>query len=194
LPTFSHLARYPLFLLTDNKTYFRAGSATKAEKRLGKNKHYEGVTQQKMVNIDKNATTYDRDEQGNLLSKKVELKTYPKEKYGKIGVKDGETPEVEVLPCPRGKLNRLQKKSEKQEEEGDEVTDADQKLIADHLKNPEYSKDEVGDINDLDLVEAYIAAIQSVSLGVKQEDIKDKSASERLEEMREQAGESFQQQ
>lgn len=147
------------------------------------------------TNIDKDKTVFDRDEGGNLLSQEVKLKTLPKSKRPKIGVDEDEVPTVEIKPIPRGKFNRLVKESQRQEAKSDDedvITEADKEFLGDHLVAPDYSDQELEDLNDVDLVEAYMAAIQSVSLGVPQEKIKDMSAEERIEAGRDQNAESFQ--
>lgn len=146
-------------------------------------------------NINKDSTVFDRDESGNLLAKEVELETLPENKYSKFGIPKDETPTVEIKPVPRGKFNRLVRESQRQEAEADgedTITDADRELLGDHLAEPDYSDQELEDLNDVDLVEAYIAAIQAVSLGVPQEKIKDMSAEERIEAGRDGNAQSFQ--
>lgn len=122
-----------------------------------------------MARLSKENTAYERDEDGNLPEKEVPLKTLSDEKKSKFGAKEDEEATVKLRPPTRGKLDRLRREAEEEnEDDEDEVTDQDMALIREHVVDPDY--DESDYIPDVDLVTSLIVAIYSEATGIPQED------------------------
>ena len=85
--------------------------------------------------LDKKATLFERDENGELIPQEVSLEIDKDDEYQKEY--DGET--VVIVPLPRGKIKTLLS-AMPEDKDGD---DLDGKLILDHCVKPKYTEEEV---------------------------------------------------
>lgn len=104
---------------------------------------------------------FNRDEEGNLIGKKVKLELL-----------EG-MPEIIVKPITRGTLNVIYQMAKEGTQE--EKTNADNEVIEKGLIEPSFTKEEIKDMKPK-YAGAISTAIMSVSLGIEQKDINDKKS------------------
>ena len=91
--------------------------------------------------LKKEITLYDRDQDGNLIPQKVELKlaSRDKEKYPELV---GE--EIFITPMPRGEIKkRFNITGKVDDTEPQTDRDEDAEIIVEHCKNPQYTLEEL---------------------------------------------------
>ena len=109
-----------------------------------------------MTLINKDDTIFMRDEKGELLPQTIKIE----------GIDDDL--EIEVIPIPRGKLQRIFKS--KREDTNDEK-DLDGEIILEHCINPKYTAEEIKVMKPR-IANAIVSAILSLSMDVKPKEMK----------------------
>ena len=116
-----------------------------------------------MEYLKKEASLFDRDENGILIAVVVELE----EMEGK--------PQISVLPIPRGKLQKISAEHQAGNAEG-----LDDRMVLEHCVNPKYTEEEVKLLKPL-MADAITTAIMAISTGRTQKVIREAGKKKALE-------------
>ena len=119
------------------------------------------------MTINKNAILFQRNGEGNLISREVELDALE----GK--------PTVKIIPLTRGKLNDIYSKAKGGTIE--EQTEADTEILRIGLVEPKLTDDEISDLMP-QFASAITTAILAASLGLTQKQITDQATQQVLTE------------
>lgn len=109
--------------------------------------------------LGKEETLFERDDKGELIALDVVLNS----------LKD--KPTINVKPIPRGKIKQIIAESKKGE---DAEKDQDALIIMEHCLIPKFTEEDVKGLKPL-YAGAIVTAIMSLSMGVEQDAIKNKS-------------------
>ena len=119
------------------------------------------------MTINKDAILFQRNGEGNLIAREVELESL-----------DGK-PKVKVVPLTRGQLNEIYSKAKGGTIE--EQTEADTEILRIGLVEPKLTDDEISDLMP-QFASAITTAILAASLGLTQKQITDQATQQVLTE------------
>lgn len=124
----------------------------------------------------KDKLVHQRDDDNNLLPRKVELKTVTDSAKKFLGIDPEDPLEFKMVPATQGELMELQQNAEEQEQSGseDEVTGAEIEFVTERIVEPDLTPEDMEYAQTQEIMGASLIALISESTGVPQDDVADR--------------------